>query len=197
MRVLGVPIASPDAVTARALSDLAALARAARRAPEQLERMLTLAEEIVAIGGQVLELGERIDSRAEAMLALGERIDARAEALLALGGQIDASGAALLDSAQGMSELGERIDARGAEIVDRATRVVQSAGDLIGVLPTLERAIEMTTPLEGAIDRFGRLVDRLPGGNVRRRGVEGPATAPPDPSPDRPEPPDDPALGRS
>ncbi len=39
---------------------------------------------------------------------------------------------------------------------------------MIRTLPALERAIEMASPLEGAIDRFGRLVDRLPGGTARR-----------------------------
>jgi hypothetical protein len=68
-----------------------------------------------------------------------------------------------------VQELGERIDVRGAEIVDRASGVVETATELITVLPTLERALQMATPLEGAIDRFGRLVDRLPGGAARRR----------------------------
>jgi hypothetical protein len=40
----------------------------------------------------------------------------------------------------------------------------------------------MATPLEGAIDRFGRLVDRLPGGAARRR-------------PDAPTAADDPLAG--
>ncbi len=88
-------------------------------------------------------------------MSMGERIDDRAEQLLELGGA--------------MRDLGQQIDARGAEIVDRATRVAETGGDLITVLPAFERALEMATPLEGAIDRFGRLVDRLPGGTTRRR----------------------------
>jgi hypothetical protein len=40
------------------------------------------------------------------------------------------------------------------------------------MLPTLERAIEMASPLEGAIDRVGRLVDRLPGGAARRTAAQ-------------------------
>jgi hypothetical protein len=46
-------------------------------------------------------------------------------------------------------------------------------------MPTLERALQMASPLEGAIDRFGRLVDRLPGGAPRRPDAEsssGPAS---------------------
>jgi len=75
MRVLGLPIIAPDVVVGRALSDLSALARAARRAPEQLDRLLRVGEEMVAIGHGVLELGERIDRRADLILSLGERID--------------------------------------------------------------------------------------------------------------------------
>jgi hypothetical protein len=184
MRVLGLPIVTPDVVAGRVAADLGALARAARRTPEQLDRLLTIGEEIVGIGQRVLELGERIDARAEALLTLGGRIEGSANDLLGLGSEIRL--------------LGEQMDARGADIVDRAGRVAETGDDLVAVLPTLQRAIEMATPLEGAIDRVGRFVDRLPGGQ-RRRATDSPvsSTAPPDPPSDRPAPPDDPALGRS
>ena len=92
-------------------------------------------------------------------MALGERLDRLAGELLEMGGH--------------MQTLGEQVDARGAEIVDRAGRVVETGSELIAVLPTLERALDMATPLEGAIDRFGRFVDRLPGG--QRPAPEAPA----------------------
>ncbi len=147
MRILGLPLEPPQAVINRILSDLSAIAQAARSTPAQLERMLELGYEIESIGRQVLEIAERLDRRAEAIMVLGERIDAR-----------------------------------GAEIVERAGQVVQTGDELIAVLPALERAIEMATPLEGAIDRFGRLVDRLPGG-VRAR--PNPTTDPSEPRGDR------------
>jgi hypothetical protein len=176
MRLLGVAIESPQTVINRALSDLAAVARLARTAPGQIDRMLELGEEIASIGRGVLEIAERLDSRAEAVLRIGNRLDERAAELLELGGSMQA--------------LGEQVDARGAEIVDRATRVVETGSELIGVLPALERALEMASPLEGAIDRFGRLVDRLPGGAARRQSDPsapggqasrpGPTAAPPE-----------------
>jgi hypothetical protein len=155
MRVLGIPIESPQATVNRLLTDLGAVARLARSAPRQLDRVLELGEEIADIGRQVLSVAERLDRRAEAFMALGERLDARAAELIELG--------------DGMREMGGRIDDRGAEIVDRATQVIETGTELIAVLPAFERALEMATPLEGAIDRFGRLVDRLPGGAQRRR----------------------------
>ncbi len=192
MRVLGLPLASPDVVVSRAASDLAAVARAARRAPEQLDRLLDIGEQLVVLGRGVLELGERIDARAELILALGERIDAQAQAILGLGERIDGSADRLLELGTQMREVGEQIDVRGAEIVERATRVADTGNALVAALPTLERAIEMTTPLEGAIDRVGRLVDRLPGGTTRRRsssygGAPGPASDPADRPPDPPD----------
>jgi hypothetical protein len=153
MRVLGIPIESPQTVANRIASDIASIARLARSAPAQLDRMLELGEEIAAIGRGLLEIADRLDRRAEAVLALGDRIDRRAGELLDLGSNIQT--------------LGEQVNARGAEIVDRAGHVVETGNDLIGVLPALERALEMATPLEGAIDRFGRFVDRLPGGGQR------------------------------
>jgi hypothetical protein len=161
VRVLGFPIESPPTVVNRVLSDLGAVARLARSAPAKLDRVLELGEEMVEIGRGVLEIAERLERRAQAAMLLGERLEAQATELLELG--------------QGMHELGEQIDDRGAEIVDAARRVSDTGSELITVLPAFERALEMATPLEGAIDRFGRLVDRLPGGATRRRPeVRGP-----------------------
>jgi hypothetical protein len=155
VRVLGVPIETPQSVVNRVVNDLAATARLARSAPARLDRMLELGEEMVSIARNVLAIAERLDARAEAVIALGERLDSRVDELLELGANVQ--------------DLGGRIDERGAELVDRANRVTETGAELITVLPALERAIEMATPLEGAIDRFGRLVDRLPGGTARRR----------------------------
>jgi hypothetical protein len=155
VRVLGFPIESPQTVVNRALSDLGAVARLARSAPAKLDRVLDLGEELVAIGHAVLEIAERLDARAEAIMLLGERLDSQTAALLELG--------------HTMHGMGERIDDRGGEIVVAARQVAETGSELIAVLPAFERALEMATPLEGAIDRFGRLVDRLPGGATRRR----------------------------
>jgi hypothetical protein len=166
IRVLGIPIAPPQTVVNRLVSDVAAIARLARTAPRQLDRLLELGEELTELGHRVVDITERLDRRAEKIMQLGEQLDGRAQALVELGGT--------------MQDLGERVDARGAEIVDRAARVVETGSELITVLPTLERALEMATPLEGAIDRFGRFVDRLPGaGRVRPDRPTGPSGAPP------------------
>jgi hypothetical protein len=159
VRVLGLPLEPPQALVNRLLSDLNAVARLARSAPAKLDRMLELGEEIATIGREVLEIAERLDRRADAIMALGERLDGRATELIALG--------------ENMRDVGSGIDSRGAEIVDTARRVADTGDELIAVLPAFERAIAMATPLEGAIDRFGRLVDRLPGGAARRRGEPG------------------------
>ncbi len=171
LRLLGLPIEPPQAVLNRIVSDLGAVARAARAAPAQLERMLDLGEEIALIGRAVLEVAERLDRRAGAVMMLAEELDGRARELLELGGEMRELGNRIDVKGSEIVELGNRIDDRGGEIVDSAKRVADTGGELISVLPALERAIQMTTPLEGAIDRFGRLVDRLPGGGTTRRRV--------------------------
>ena len=130
----------------------------ARTAPAQLQRVIELGEEMADIGHGVLEIAERLDKRAEAALDLGERLDARASELLKLGRR--------------MEKLGKRVDKRGEEITKSAARVTETGTELIAMMPTLQRAIEMASPLEGAIDRFGRLVDRLPGGQARRTAAQ-------------------------
>jgi hypothetical protein len=155
MRILGVPILSPAAATERIVSDLQAMARMARAAPAQLDRVLELGEEIARTGQAVLEVAERLERRAEVFTVLAERLDARAGELLSLGAEL--------------RQLGFQVDARGGQIVDSAGQVVEAGAELVAVLPTVERAIALATPLEGAIDRFGRLVDRFPGGAQQRR----------------------------
>ena len=153
------------------LSDLAAIARAAREAPEQLDRMLELGEEIAEIGRAVLEiaerlderaaailvLGERLDERAEAILVLGARLDARAEAILELGERLDGRTAELIDLGVQIHALGDRVDARGAEVARQAGDVVDTATELITVLPTGDfglkppRAATMVPPRSAAM----------------------------------------------
>jgi len=183
VRVLGLPIETPQTVVNRVLGDLGAIARAARTAPAQLDRILALGEEIAAIGRGVLEIAERLDRRAEAIMSLGERLDDRAQQLLEVGVAMRELGEQIDERGSELVERGAEIVDRGGEIVDRATRVVETGGELINVLPAFERALEMATPLEGAIDRFGRLVDRLPGGGTVRRRAED--ADPPAPSPEQ------------
>ena len=75
----------------------------------------------------------------------------------------------LLVLGQDIRDLGGHIDETGAEIVERAGQVVGVAGELITLLPAMERAIDLASPLGGAIDRFGRIVDRFPGAPPPRR----------------------------
>jgi hypothetical protein len=145
------------------VSDLGAVVDFVRWAPAQIERALDLAEELVRIGATATESADRFDRRFEAMIELGTQLDARAAELITLG--------------ESMRELGYRFDTRGGELVDRANRVAETGEELIAVLPAFERAVEMATPLEGAIDRFGRFVDLLPGGAARRRAEQAAETA--------------------
>ena len=58
--------------------------------------------------------------------------------------------------------------------------MVDRAGELVEALPTIEQAVTMVSPLEGAVERLGRTIDRLPGGRgtraARRQADEEAAT---------------------
>ncbi len=155
MRALRIPFAGLRALLTATVSELRAVDRLVRTLPNQLERGLTIGEEIAALSRQMLEIAERLDERGYTITQLGERLDLRALQLLEMG--------------QDMHDLGTRIDATGTDIADRAGHVVATAGELITILPTMERALDLASPLEGAIDRFGRIVDRFPGAASSRR----------------------------
>jgi hypothetical protein len=165
MRIFGLPIVTPQAAARRALSDAAALERLVHSLPDQLDRGLQIGDELVVLGHELVEIADRLDARAGNFNELGERLDTRAGELLDLG--------------QSIRVLGGRIDDTGAQIVERAGQVAGAAADLIALLPTMERAIDLASPLGGAIDRFGRIVDRFPGGGPQPRRRD-PVTTPDD-----------------
>jgi hypothetical protein len=161
------PLRLPSLIE-RAFDDLHALAMAAPRvtaAVEMLDRLDARAEEL-------LKLGQRIDRRTQAMLKLGERIDASTQAMLQVGADLDERGAALLALGAEVNEIGRQMLPEARLVHARAGEVVEQAADLVAVLPTLRRAVELGEPLEGAIARLGRVVDRLPGEVRARRRVE-------------------------
>jgi hypothetical protein len=48
--------------------------------------------------------------------------------------------------------------------------VAERGAEVAGALPVLQRAVGIAEPLEGAVERLGRMVDRFPGG--RRTGEQ-------------------------
>ena len=144
MQPFGIPIDLGPRLIGRALSDLAAIARVARDVPERLDRL---------------------DQRAQQMQDQIERMLVIAEDIAALGHSVVEIGRSLDRQATGLLSLGDRVSEQGDVIAERAREVADRGGELVAVLPTLEKAIAFATPLEGTVERLGRMVDRLPGGN--------------------------------
>jgi hypothetical protein len=133
----------PPRLIIRAADDLHRMVILAEKSLERLEAMERRTD-------RMLELGERIDGRADQVLGLGERISTQTEAVTELGAEIEA--------------LGRRMLEQGMIIEKQAEAVAARAGELVEALPTIEMAVSMVSPLEGAVERIGRAVDRLPGG---------------------------------
>ena len=117
-------------------------------------------------------MGDRISGQADDLVGLGDRVSSQASEIISMGERLGGQG-------EGINELGGRLEGLGREMLEqgvvisqRADLVATRAGDLVDALPTIEQAVTMVSPLEGAVERFGRAVDRLPGG--RGRGTEKP-----------------------
>lgn len=117
-------------------------------------------------------------------IALLESLDQKATQLIEWGERIDARGAELLEMGAEVNDVGVQILAEARLVQERAGEVVDRANAMIAVIPTVERALEIGQPLEGAIDRIGRVVDRLPGGAAAGRvGKTLDAGSQPEPNP--------------
>jgi hypothetical protein len=151
--VLGLPIDFPLRAADRVLSDLHAIARLAAEMPARLDALDRRAEAILDLGERVVALGESINARADQMVALGEQIDSR--------------GRDLVDLGEKLFVLGEGVNLQGVVIAERAREVADRGAEVAAALPMLQRAVGIAEPLEGAVERLGRMVDRFPGGRQR------------------------------
>ena len=133
------PLLLPPRLLLRALDDLHRIADAAGRLDELLERADALVERADRVDERAKDLAARLDEQADALLEQSRALHEQAAAILAQG---------------------ERVEAAAREVAEKGTVLVDA-------LPALEQAIEMARPLEGAVERLGRMVDRLPGARPR------------------------------
>jgi hypothetical protein len=124
MRLLTQPFELSARLLEGALSDLGAIATAARELPDrmrelderaarmqdQLDRALDIGETIAANTAAMVEMAQRVESRGESMIDLGERMLALGDAVMAQSEQI-ARGLAIASPLEGTVErLGRALD---------------------------------------------------------------------------------------
>lgn len=135
------------------------------RAADDLNRLVTLGE-------RALDRMDRLDAKLDQMLALGERIEGQAAEILVLGERVSAQAEELGGLGSRMETLGRDVLQQGTVLQSQADAMVSAAGELAEAMPTIEHAVTMVSPLEGAVQRLGRTIDRLPGGRPRVRPEE-------------------------
>jgi len=143
-RMLGIDL--PHRLVLRALDDLHTLAEAAKSLPDVEARLTLKVDELETRAAEVLEALARADARLADGIAVGERLDDRAGAIL------------------------DRTD----RVIAAAYGVTQAADHISEVLPSVEASAAAATvlaqtaePLQGLVERLGRIADRLPGGGRR------------------------------
>jgi S1-C subfamily serine protease len=143
--VLGIDV--PARLILRALDDLHAIAQAARTLPDVEARLAQRIDELESRATEVLDAV----STAEATLDDG----------IAVGRQLEERAGVILDSTE--------------RIVAAAHAVAEGADHVAAVLPSLEASATAATmlaqtaePLQGMVERLGRIADRLPGGGRRQ-----------------------------
>jgi small-conductance mechanosensitive channel len=149
---------------------VASLADLVRLPPLALLRAFDDLHTLAQVGSELTRRMDELESRADDAVELLERLDSRADEILALGASIDARGQSIVELGEQLNTLGTEVHAQGVLIEQRAAEVAERGAELVATLPTLEAAVNLVTPLEGAVERLGRMVDRLPGG-ARRPGT--------------------------
>jgi hypothetical protein len=142
--VLGIDL--PARLMIRAFDDLHAIAEAARSLPDIEARLTIKVDELSDRAAEVLVALERAEGRLADGITVGRELDERAGVIL---------------------EGTERIVAAAYAVADGADHVA-------AVLPSLEASAAAATvlaqtaePLQGLVERLGRIADRLPGGGRR------------------------------
>ncbi len=126
----------PPKLVLRALDDLHTIAVVAESLNGRLDRLEARAEEIQEQLGVAIDVAVAIERRGEEVIATVAKIEARVDDVIE----------------------------QAALISERAQLVATTGAEVAAALPLLQRAVELTEPLEGAVERLGRVVDRLPGG---------------------------------
>ena len=135
------PLLIGPRLTVRALDDLHTIAQAAGQVAATLQALERRAN--------------RLEAQLDSAIAVGRSIDAQSRAALGTVTQVDERLLEALRASEVSSE--------------RALQIASQATELATALPLLQRAIEMAEPLAGAVERLGRVVDRLPGAPPRPR----------------------------
>jgi hypothetical protein len=136
----------PARLVFRAFDDLHALAQAARALPDIEARLALQLDRLEARAGEVLEAMEQAEARLAEGILVGRALDERADTIL---------------------ENTERV-------ITAAYAVAEGGENVAAALPSLEASAAAATvlaqtaePLQGLVERLGRVVDRLPGASRR------------------------------
>lgn len=116
------------------------------RALDDLHAIAIGARDGVQLLASLDETAREVQEQITGLTALAERVEGRIDDLLRMGDTVLVEGEAIQGAAQDLS---------------------QRAAEIATALPLLERAVALAEPLEGSVERLGRIVDRLPGGRAR------------------------------
>jgi hypothetical protein len=106
---------------------------------------------------RMVAIADDTNQRLRALEAHASSIQGQLDNALEIGNEVVAVGRKFESGARS-------IIAEGKNIEEAARMVADRAGDVIAALPVLEQALVFAAPLEGAVQRFGRFLDNLPGG---------------------------------
>ena len=124
-------------------------ARLLQRAADDIGAIAAAARELPARMQELDERAARMQDQFDRALALGETIAANTAAMV---------------------EMAQRVESRGESMIDLGERMITLGDQVMAQSETIARSLAIATPLEGTVERLGRVLDRLPGGRPRSAG---------------------------
>jgi hypothetical protein len=134
--------------------------RQAEALADAINSVLDPARQLAYAAPRALERLEAIERRADRLIELGETVTAQADRVITLAESLDEKSTRMLNSGDAMMHEAQRM-------IEQAVEVNARAAELIAALPLVEQGLAMVRPLEGAVERLGRIADRMPGGTKR------------------------------
>jgi hypothetical protein len=155
-KVLENVILGPPRLALRTLDDLHNLVEIGSDMNRRLGHIERATGDIVRQLDLLLEFARLMERSSETMIMAAKRVDGMARDIINIGDRIDATPDAIRDA-------GARFEELAAQIAREGKLMAERGAEMAAAIPFLKEALDLASPLEGAVKSFGQAVEAATG----------------------------------